>query len=159
MKRIRNPYVGHGCKDCGGRVDSAQTIRCRTCYNISRGTPPKCLDCDKRLSNWGKYSLCIGCLQSKNVGNKRENPAGYVLVYQGRDKLYKMEHRLVMEQILGRELVKNENVHHINGVRNDNRPENLELWIKSQPPGMRAEDAIEWFTAELRRLAPERLVD
>lgn len=54
------------------------------------------------------------------------------------------QHRVVMEEILGRRLVHGENVHHINGVRTDNRAENLELWNTSQPSGQRAKDKLAW---------------
>lgn len=60
------------------------------------------------------------------------------------------EHRLVMERSIGRKLLREETVHHLNGDRLDNRLENLELWHSGQPPGQRAVDKVAWAEQILR---------
>lgn len=76
----------------------------------------------------------------KGLGSINHN--GYRIITVGGKQI--LEHRYVMEQILGRLLRSEENVHHLNGQRADNRRENLELWSKSQPPGQRVVDKLKW---------------
>ena len=67
------------------------------------------------------------------------------------------EHVHVMQQALGRGLVLGEEVHHRNGVRSDNRLENLELWITSQPSGARLTDLVDWLVEHHRETVVEAL--
>jgi len=96
--------------------------------------PPK-----KRPKSIGKEPGSTGDWQYDTQGYVRRK----IRLHDGR-VVYQLQHRFIMEQRLGRPLRKNENVHHKNGAKDDNRPENLELWVKTQPAGQRVEDLVAW---------------
>lgn len=80
-------------------------------------------------------------------GGRTKNAQGYVRIWIAKGK-YEVEHRLVMEKHLGRKLTKDENVHHINGIRDDNRIENLLLLNKK----IHAKNLAQYLRKENQRL-------
>jgi hypothetical protein len=59
------------------------------------------------------------------VGTRSQTSAGYMRIKVADPSEWMFEHRYVVEQSLGRQLRTEEHVHHKNGVRDDNRLENL----------------------------------
>lgn len=105
----------------------------------------KCRECGWVPSSYkqGRARCSVARRATKHAeGYRMTSSDGYIRVWRG--ERWIMEHREVMENILDRPLREIENVHHKNGVRDDNRPENLELWVVAQPQGQRPEDLVQW---------------
>lgn len=91
------------------------------------------LDAPPKEKSKGWWRTCKGYILMHKPNHPNSNSKGCVF-----------EHTIVMSESLGRPLKKKESVHHKNGIRDDNRLENLELWSKAQPSGQRLEDKIKW---------------
>lgn len=133
----------------------------------------KCVECKSNLNlgpardDWRKKFCsrrCLGIFRqgpraSSWKGGKSIDNNGYVWVYKpgfpgARGGKYALEHRVVMSNILGRPLKSFENVHHKNGKRSDNSPENLELWVTHQPKGIRVSDFLKLYVGQNGKILP-----
>ena len=146
---------------CNCAVCGAPFLKCvyhREAAHCSRA----CGNRATHIANPGK----VAGEKAPNWKGGRQIVRGYVWIWDpeaaqrmrpGTKKPYVLEHRLVMEKMLGRDLRPRENVHHKNGIRDDNRPENLELWVKPQPAGQRDRETAkmtkEEIQAEIDRLS------
>lgn len=133
------------------------TVRELEKYSLTSGnsTSCRCKQIDRNRANTREKSPTW-------KGGRHIDENGYVMIYipehpRSKKNGYIREHTVVMEKVLGRYLAKEENVHHKNGLRDDNSTENLELWSKSQPWGQRVSDKVEWAKQILKRYEPECL--
>ena len=123
-------------------------------HSLKQGRTKSC-GCWKKELLFQKGKRLIGSNNPCWKGGKTINK-GYIMIYIGNHK-YKMEHILMMEQYLERKLLKTETVHHKNGIRNDNRLENLELWNSRHPKGQKIKDMVKFCEDYLKIYAPNKL--
>lgn len=132
------------------RTKDGLRAECRLCMTSTRGAAKRYqCSCGGTKSRGSKF--CLKCPERPVMW--RKDKYGYMVTSRafGGRKRDISQHRVVMEEMLGRPLMKGENVHHINGVRHDNRPSNLELWVTWQPAGQRPADLVAWAKEILRR--------
>ena len=169
-KRRALPPVTLDCRQCGkpftvigsqvkryeARDYSTRSFCSQDCaYAWKRIAPPTfiCAHCGqettrKKTASGSYYYVarfcsraCANAAQVKPDGWLHRR-TGYRMVHDG--GVSREEHRVVMEKVLRRRLLSYETVHHRNGQRADNRPENLEVWIGKHAPGGRLDEVLAW---------------
>lgn len=140
LPRRQPSHVRWNCKcDCG---QTKVVIAC----NLKQGQTKSCGCLSKEIAR--KTIATLNSKKQKDCGGKIRTSNGYIYVWAdenspyGKSKIY--EHHYVMSLALKRKLLSHETVHHKNGIRSDNRLENLELWSSSHPSGQRVVDKVRW---------------
>lgn len=126
----KQAFCGNECKAIW-QARGRKSTECAQCGSVFEQAP----------SRSGKYCSreCMGAANYRRPLDRMHNGKPAVIDHVGYVRIYApthpgatrggwiYEHRWVVEQALGRVLARDENVHHINHIRHDNRPENLEL--------------------------------
>lgn len=145
------------CKTCGKHFENLRNLNARVCSRKCNAVlvtkekieklknnykPKSCILCGNQIpfENRKNKKFCSkkcqwlhfrGAGNTQWTGGRKKHSEGYIYRYSPNHPHntcgYVLEHRLVMEGLICRLLEPQEVVHHINGIKDDNRPENLEL--------------------------------
>lgn len=130
-EEIKNLYLNEGmsANDIGDILGVSNYLALRIIHQLN--IPIRNYS-QARLAAFKRYPPKRGSEHHRWKGGRRIGESGYISVYRpehpnANKRGYVPEHRLVIEQKIGRFLTEKEQVHHINGIKGDNRPGNLEL--------------------------------
>ena len=161
-RSLKKPPQGSCSFKCARSIQGFSQKKCETCRRIFEPTSANSHYCSEGCK-FGR-ATCRICkrefVRTKNTsgrfcsqechyavyaptGTRRPNSDGYMMIRTEKipgKRRWTMEHRAVMETTLKRALKPWETVHHKNGNRRDNRPDNLELWKGKHGKGIRAAD-------------------
>ncbi len=146
---LKKPREARQCLECGTQLPDGTAKRSQKFCSKS---------CAVKYNNARRIGF-----EEKELGAKQRAPHGYTIIKVGRgypgalSTGWILEHRKVIAEKIGRPLTSSEHVHHKNGNRSDNRPENLELWVGTKDPsGQRFWDRAQEFLdqPEIRALSP-----
>ena len=152
-KRFGDPLAG---RSYPGVISASKKCTAEGCENkvLANGV---CVAHYQRKKKYGNSMEHIP-IRKKNPGQiyaSVKGTQGYSVMWDATRKKSVAQHRLVMEQIIGRPLTRKETVHHKNGNRGDNRPQNLELWASlGQPAGQTVVDLLAYAREIIRTYEP-----
>lgn len=112
----------------------------------------------------GNRKRCFKFIHYRSERNgKRKTYGGYIMIKNSshpnaQKDGFVLEHIVVMGKHIGRPIERTETVHHKNGIKDDNRIENLELWSSVHPSGQRVSDMIQFCSDYLRKYVPQNVI-